>query len=46
MLCPATSGYWLSLSSFQLASPFGVAIQRVPSRATKISEYYWELVSI
>ena len=30
---PASSAYWVSLPSFQLASPFVVPIQRVPSRA-------------
>src|SRR5215813_3598526 len=30
--CPASSGYWLSLRSFQLAKPLSVPIQRVPSR--------------
>ena len=31
--CPLSSGYWVSLPSFQLKSPLAVPSQRVPSRA-------------
>src|SRR5262249_1947656 len=33
IFCAASSGYWVSLPSFQLASPLLVPIQSVPSRA-------------